>query len=98
MTEIIKEPTLKELRQNEVEQYEKNVVTYQTILATLPTEWPDHLLEYRNAANQHDDIAKVDDLDDVALLSKLWYADQCRKSIRTEIVEMTKAKAILDTM
>ncbi len=90
--------TPKQARQAEVAAYESNIATYQAILATLPTEWPERLLPHRDAANQHDEIAKVQDLDDVELLSKLWYADQCRKFIRTETLEMVKAKAILATL
>lgn len=87
-----------QVRQAEVAAYEANIARYTAILATLPTEWPERLLQHRDAANQHDEIAKVQDLDDVELLSKLWYADQCRKFIRTETLEMTKAKAILATL
>lgn len=90
--------TAKELRIAEVNQYQENIARYQAILATLPTEWPERLLQYREVSNQHDEIAKVENLDDVELLSKLWYADQCKKFIRTETLEMTKAKAILATL
>jgi hypothetical protein len=78
----------------EVAQYEANIALYQTILETLPTEWPEKLLQYKGAKNQHDAIASVDS-DDVALLSKLWYADECSKAIKTETLELTKARAIL---
>lgn len=98
MTESTPQPTAKELREAEVAQYENNIATYQAILATLPTEWPERLLQHRDAVNHHDEIAKVEDLNDVELLSKLWYADQCKKFIRTETLEMTKAKAILNTL
>lgn len=84
-----------EARRAEVAQYEANISLFQTILATLPTEWPTHLEKYRGSKNEHDDIATVEDLDDVALLSKLWYADRVKKSIRTETLECMKAKAIL---
>ncbi|NDC49054.1 MAG: hypothetical protein EBZ61_08270 [Micrococcales bacterium] len=92
------EMTPKQTREAEVAAYESNIARYQAILATLPTEWPERLLAHRDAANQHEEIAKVQDLDDVELLSKLWYADQCKKFIRTETLEMTKAKAILATL
>lgn len=85
-------------RQAEVAQYEANIALYQTILTTLPTEWPAHLEKYRGSKNEHDDIATVDDLADVELLSKLWYADRVKKSIRTETLECMKAKAILDVL
>lgn len=81
----------------EVAQYEANIALYKNILANLPTEWPDRLLEYRGAKNQHDVIAKVDSAD-IELLSKLWYADDCAKAIKTETLEMTKAKSILNAL
>lgn len=87
--------SLIELRSKEVAQYQANIVMFESILSTLPTEWPEHLLQYRNATSHHDTIELVEDLNDVELLSKLWYADQCRRAIRTETVEMTKSKSIL---
>lgn len=92
------EMTAKQIREAEVAQYTKNIEMFTTILATLPTEWPSHLEQYRGSKNQHDDIASVEDLDDVELLSKLWYADEVKKAIRTETVERTKAQAILNIL
>lgn len=92
------QPTPLEMRIAEVAQYEANVAMYKAILATLPTEWPEHLLQYRNAANKHETSAQIQNLDDVELVSKLWYADECYAAIRSEIVEMQKAKAILAVM
>jgi hypothetical protein len=71
---------------------------YTSMLANLPTEWPARLLEYKNATNKHEVIGKVEDLDDVELLSDLWAADDCRKAIRTETLEMRKAQAILTVL
>lgn len=82
-------------RQAEVAQYDANIAMYQAILATLPTEWPARLEQYKGAKNEHEAAAKVDDLDDVVLLSQLLYADRCRASIRSEMLERTKAAAIL---
>ena len=82
-------------RQAEVAQYDANIAMYEAILATLPTEWPARLEQYRGAKNEHEAAAKVDDLDDVVLLSQLLYADRCRASIRSEMLERTKAAAIL---
>lgn len=81
----------------EVQQYEANIALYKTILQTLPTEWPEKLLQYKGAQNQQDTIANVD-IADVELLSQLWYADECIKAVKTEILEMTKAKAILNVL
>jgi hypothetical protein len=93
-TEAITQTTILEARRAEVAGYEANIVLYKTILNTLPTVWPTHLEKYRGATNQHE--ASVDvDLADIELLSKLWYADECNKAIRSETVEMTKSKSIL---
>ena len=81
----------------EVAQYEANIALYKTILKTLPTEWPERLLQHRGAKNQHDVIAEVDGAD-VEMLSKLWYADECIKAVKTETLELTKSRAILDVM
>jgi hypothetical protein len=85
-------------REGEVAQYQQNVVMYQAILATLPAEWPAHLLQYKGASSQHDAIAGIEDMADVELISQLWYADDCRKLIRTETLEMTKSNAILQAL
>jgi len=81
----------------EVEQYEANIALYENILETLPTEWPERLLQYRGAKKQHDVVADVDSAD-VELLAKLWYADECAKAVKTETLEMTKAKSILNVL
>jgi cell wall assembly regulator SMI1 len=90
--------TPQEARIAEVAQYEANIAMYTAIKATLPTEWPDHLVQHRGAKNKHEVAGTIADLKDVELLSKLWYADECDAAIRSETVEMTKAKAILGIM
>lgn len=89
------EPTPVDLRRSEVAQYDANIAMYEAILTTLPTEWPAELEQYRNPSNEHAVAASIDDLNDLTLVSQLWYADSVRKSIRSEMVERTKAAAIL---
>lgn len=84
-----------ESRQAEVDQYSANIAMYTTILATLPTEWPERLLGFKGSKNKHEDIAKVEDLADVELLAQLWQADDCKAAIRTETLERAKAASIL---
>ncbi len=96
MTEQI-EITPLQARIAEVAQYEANIALYQTILQTLPTEWPERLLQYRGVKNQQDTIANID-TNDIELISKLWYADECAKAIKTETLEMTKSRAILNVL
>lgn len=85
-------------RRAEVDQYKANIAMFESIYATLPHEWPEHLLQYRGAKHQHEVADQVENLADVQLLSQLWYADECHKAIRSETVEMTKAQAILAAM
>jgi hypothetical protein len=89
-----------EARQAEVAQYEANIAMYEAIKATLPTwdDAPAHLLQHRGSSNKHQTAATINDLADVELLSKLWYADDCAASIRSEMVELAKARAILAIM
>lgn len=82
-------------REAEVAQYEQNIAMYKVMLAGLPTEWPARLLEYREVTNKHEVIGKIQNLDDVELLSDLWAADDCVKAIRTETLEKRKSQAIL---
>ena len=90
--------TALEARIAEVAQYQKNIDTYTSMLANLPTVWPAHLEKYKGTIDKHSIIGEVENLDDVALLSDLWTADDCRKAIRTETLEMRKAQAILAVM
>jgi hypothetical protein len=91
MTEV----TPLEARQAEVDQYSANIAMYTTILATLPTEWPERLQAYKGASDKHATIATVEDLADVELLAALWQADDCKAAIRTETLERAKAVSIL---
>jgi hypothetical protein len=97
MTEETQQVTPLQARIAEVAQYEANIALYKVILETLPTEWPERLLRYRGAKNQQDTIAGVSGAD-VELLAQLWYADECDKAIKTETLEMTKSKAILNVL
>jgi len=89
------QPSAIETREKEVADYEANIATYTAILSTLPNQWPEHLQQYRDATDRHKTAASITDLEDVILVSKLWYADDCHKAIRTETVEKIKAEAIL---
>jgi hypothetical protein len=84
-----------EARRAEVAAYEENILTYSAVLEELPTQWPPHLASYRNRADKHQAAAEIEDLADVDLLSELWYRDQVHDLIRSERVELAKARAIL---
>ena len=85
-------------RQAEVDQYTANIAMYTTMLAALPTEYPEHLVQFKNVTDKHKSIATVEDMADVELLALLWQADDCKAAIRTETLERAKASAILSVL
>jgi hypothetical protein len=87
-----------QMREAEVAQYQANIEMYTAIAATLPNEWPENLVHLKGASDKHAAIAEVESLDDVELVSDLWAYDAAQAAIRSETVEMRKAKAILTVM
>jgi len=84
-----------EARRAEVEQYQANIDTFTSILGTLPSELPERLQGLRSRTDRHAAAAEVEDLEDVALLSDVWFYDELKGRVRSETVEMRKAAAIL---
>ncbi len=87
-----------ELREAEVAEYEKAIALYTTIAESLPSEYPAHLAQHKNATDKHAVIATISDLADVELLSDLWAHDDAQAAIRSNIVEKRKAEAILNSL
>jgi hypothetical protein len=56
------------------------------------------LAHLKGSKNKHADIASVQELDDVLLVSDLWAHDDAVAAIRSETVEMRKAHAIYSVM
>jgi hypothetical protein len=89
------EMTPLESRRQEVAQYEANIAMYTAIANSLPSEWPEHLIQLKGSSNQHAEIATLESLDEVELVSDLWAHDSAKAAIRAETVEKRKAEAIL---
>ena len=87
-----------ETRRQEVAQYQLNIDTYNAIIATLPSELPAHLQSYRDRKDKHAAAAEIEDLDDVQLLSNVWFYDELKGRVRSEMVEKAKAQAILTVL
>lgn len=83
-----------EARQIEVAQYDANISMYESIIASLPSEWPDHLKKFKGRTDHHQAANEVA-LEDVELLSQLLFREQCEASLRAEKTERTKAASIL---
>ena len=83
------------IRRDEVAQYDRNIALYETIVASLPNEWPDHLSKFKGRTDHQAAASELEDVNDVELLAQLLYREQCEKAIRAEKLERTKAAAIL---
>lgn len=91
-------PSPLEMRRAEVAQYQQNIEVFKALVEQLPSELPAHLEQYRNRADRHAAAAEIEDLDDVTLLSDVWFHDDCKARVRSETVEMRKAQAILSAL
>jgi hypothetical protein len=98
ITPTPEEITPLDARRAEVASYDDNITMYQSIAAQLPTEWPARLEQFRGRKDHQAAAAEVQNLNDVALLAQLLFAEQCQAAIRTEMLERTKAAAILAAM
>jgi len=94
----ISNPTPLEARRGEVVQYQQNIEMFKILAEQLPSALPEHLEQYRNRTDRHQAAAEVEDLDDVTLLSDVWFHDDCKARVRSETVEMRKAQAILSVL
>ena len=97
MTELnAVELTPKEARQLEVSNYQANIVTYKTLLATLDGNWDDDLVHLKGVESQ--EAAKQCPQDRLLRLAVLQQFDQVTNLLKTEIVECAKAEAILNIL
>jgi len=83
-----------EARRAEVAQYDANIAMYNAIKATLPSEWPANLAAHKGRQDHQAAAAEVA-AEDVELLAQLLFHDHCDRMARTELLERTKAAAIL---
>jgi hypothetical protein len=84
-----------QLRRDELSAYQNNIDNFNAIIATLPSSLPSRLESYRSRTDKHEAAAEIQDLDDVKLVSDVWFHDELQARIRSEIVEMRKVEAIL---
>lgn len=83
-------------RQDEVNAYTLNVITYQNLLKKLDGNWDDDLIHLKDLEIQ--EAARQCSMDRLERLAVLQQYEQVTKLLKTEIVERAKAQAILDTL
>jgi hypothetical protein len=85
-----------EMRENEVYQYQTNINNYSAMLAAcIQDSWPQRLLPYRGMGR--DQLAQsISDDDDLDLASQLAFRDELKFRIRSEKMECSKSRMMLD--
>jgi hypothetical protein len=85
-----------QMRQMEVDSYEANIATYKALLLTLDGNWDADLIHLKDLPSH--DAAKQCPLDRIERLAALQQYEQISGLLRTEILECSKAKAILNIL
>lgn len=88
--------TAKQIRQAEVDAYKANIAIYQTILATLDGDWDDDLIHLKGVEAQA--AARQCSMERLSRLAALQQFEQFTNLLKTEIVECSKAEAILKVL
>lgn len=84
-------------REQEVNQYQINIDNYTQMLSVLPTgQAPDDVAPYVNMESQN--IPADVPLDIVMLAADYQYRDRIANLIRSEMIEQSKAKRVLDAL
>lgn len=89
-------PEIIQSRQDEVNAYSANVLTYQTLLASLDGNWDDDLIHLKDLEIQ--EAARQCPMNRLERLAVLQQYEQTTKLLKTEIVERAKAQAILEAL
>ena len=86
-----------EQRETEVEGYQTNIDNYSLMIAELPSEWPDDLVEFKG--KEIKDIASlIADEECLMQVADLIFAEKLRYSLCTERLEQRKSKLILKVL
>jgi hypothetical protein len=88
--------TAKEMRQLEVDSYEANIAMYKTLLTKLDGNWDSDLIHLKDLPPH--DAAEKCPLNRIERLAELQQFDLYNRLLRTEILECSKAKAILSVL
>ena len=85
-----------QMREKEVADYDTNISNYQHILTTVDGNWDEDLVHLKNLEIQ--EAARQCPLNRLDRLANLQLHDQMSNLLKTEIVERTKANAILQAL
>jgi hypothetical protein len=96
MTEATTPLTPKQVRQMEVDSYKANIDIYTALLATLDGNWDSDLIHLKGVEGQ--EAARQCPMDRLERLAVLQQFEQVTNLLKTETVEHSKAKAILNIL
>jgi len=83
-------------RTHEVHQYDTNINNYKMLLEKYPVEWPEHLDQFRGM-EPHTAAAQCG-VEDIEELAACQQAERVAYLFKTEMVERSKAAAILEVL
>jgi hypothetical protein len=84
-------------REQEVHQYQINIDNYTMMLMALPQdEWPSDIQQYKTATPEN--IPHDLNFETVQLIVDYQYRDRLRFLLRTENIEQSKSKRVLDAL
>jgi hypothetical protein len=88
--------TPRQIRQAEVDSYAANIAVYTALLATLDGNWDADLIHLKDLPAHT--AAEQCPLNRIDRLAKLQQFEQVSRLLKTETLEWTKSKSILDLM
>ena len=80
-------------RTHEVYHYDTNIQNYEALLAAYPTEWPEHLEQFKGM-DSHEAAAQCP-VEYIEELADVQQAERVAYLLKTEKVERAKANAVL---
>lgn len=83
-------------RTHEVHQYDTNINNYKALLEKYPTQWPEHLEQFKGM-EPHAAAAQCG-VEDIEELAACQQAERVAYLFKTEMVERSKAAAILEVL
>ena len=97
-----KETIQKDLRENiknreiEIYSYQLNINNFEIILKTIPSEWPERLLDYKGLTSEQ--IVNNVHEDDMQTVSDLVFRDKMEITLKIEKLEQSKAIHVLNAL
>lgn len=85
-------------RELEYQHYQLNIDNYEDIIQRLPSEWPEHLKQFRNPSLTREQLAAHVPEEDHALVVDLFIRDQLAHAVKVERHAQRIVKVVYDSL